>query len=154
MRSCRVMGVYSLLLFTNTLCFLQRGSPLISRSHVITRNQHGGVVRSRRLTTPIRESFLRNVVMMGKPSSPIPRNIKDTVSALRAAVQVCCVALLLGLWTELAGHGVLSVDALYLTAQGVSCFVPVIQGSCLMQASGCAPISTGGAAGSEIANGR
>lgn len=46
------------------------------------RRRYGYNIRSGRTATSA------TTVMMAKPSQPIPRNIKDTVSSLRAAVQV------------------------------------------------------------------
>lgn len=48
--------------------------------------------RSRRVSTTQRQRVDSSAgvsMMAGKPSQPIPRNVKDTVSSLRAAVQVC-----------------------------------------------------------------
>lgn len=47
-------------------------------------------VRPRLAATTRAEVRARSSPMMSTPSTPVPRNIKDTVSCLRAAVQVWC----------------------------------------------------------------
>lgn len=56
------------------------------------------------LPKPMGEAPSRKNMMMANPSTPVPRNIKDTVSCLRAAVQVrmlnVCGLLMLRLMSE------------------------------------------------------